>query len=298
MTPKRHSPISPTGVTDITEQAFRSLFECRSGPRGLSPIHVRIAAEGERFSLTLKVGQTRVLDGPWTSRLCLDGEELHPVGSWELVCRHRSRRVSYLEACQAWSGGVALWRHVLLAREDGWLILGDAVRAQNPGHWEYLSELTATDRISWRGTPSHTEGWICSKGQPVWRVLPVFASEWKTGSGLQPLDIVDRRLEIRGTFRGRGFFAPVWIDLFRSRAAQALTWRQLTVAEERRNLHPDEAAAYRVQVGTKHWLFYRTIGPAGKRSFFGHQLTSDLLLARWDHDKGVVPLLELVEVPD
>ncbi|MCS7236741.1 MAG: hypothetical protein NZ899_00540 [Thermoguttaceae bacterium] len=261
-------------------------------------MEVQAVAGGGDFELSITLGKTVILAGVWTTDLVFNDESLQPVSPWELVCRHRNRSVKYVEASQRWTAGVTLWRHLLLAPRDGWLLVAEAVTAPRDGEWQYRSLIPSTRGSTWRSVPRYTEGWIWAKGRAFCRALPVFASEWKAACSCRPIGIVNGWFQIAGGFAGRAFFAPVWFDLLRSRAGEAVTWRVLTVAEDRQIVPPDQAVAYRVQVGSKHWLLYRTLAPAKKRSFFGHQLVSDLLFARWDPEKDVLPLLELVDVPE
>lgn len=278
---------------------FAVRFSLAASGRRCPTVCVRITAADKELRLDVHVGPQQLFAGDWSTSLTWAGKVLNPVGPWELVCRHSSRRVSYLEASQEWTGGVTLWRHVLLAREDGWLIVGEAVTGgRREDRWGYASRLSLGGHIGWRSVTRHTEGWLLDRSQRRARVLPVFASEWKETSAPPPLSVKAGALVITGCFDGAAFFAPVWFDLSTSRVHMGCTWRQLTVAQDRAAVPNDVAVAYRVQVGGEHWLLYRTLAPAAKRSFFGHQLVSDLLFARFDREKGVLPLLELVQVPD
>jgi hypothetical protein len=75
--------------------------------------------------------------------------------------------------------------------------------------------------------------------------------------------------------------------------ASPATWRQLTVAENREILPSDVAVGYRVMVGKEQWLIYRSLGKPGNRTVLGHNLVTELLIARFDRQGEVEPLLEI-----
>jgi hypothetical protein len=83
------------------------------------------------------------------------------------------------------------------------------------------------------------------------------------------------------------------IDLKRKRTGKPLTWRRLTVAEERRVQPADRAVGYRVQIGRKQWLVYRSLAPIANRTVLGKNLSSEFLVARFNQDGECDPILEI-----
>ncbi|MEX0714781.1 MAG: hypothetical protein WD278_20765 [Pirellulales bacterium] len=55
----------------------------------------------------------------------------------------------------------------------------------------------------------------------------------------------------------------------------------------------DPAVGYRVQVGRQQWLIYRSLAERGNRTVLGHNLISEFLVARFDRQGKVEPLLEI-----
>jgi hypothetical protein len=264
--------------------------------RDIPSLRLEMSVAGETFQLKLTLGSHTILEGGWTTTLLADGRELRPTSAWEVVCRHHSSQTSYLELVQFWSEGLRLWRHVLLAREDGWLILGEAFTGSpRQRAWFYQTSLSFSNSdVHWCGKRQTTEGWITHAQGRLARILPIFAPEYKTADLRGVIRDEGLSLKVTSSFSGRAFFAPLWVDWRLSRLTERCTWRQLTVAENGRAVPFDTAAAYRVQVADEHWLFYRSLGPAGKRSFFGHQLLSELFFGRFNRQSGLVtPLLEV-----
>ncbi len=294
------------GCYDSQDQMFETRFRLPSRGRGASSIKIELQVRGEHFHLVASLEGSPLFTGLWSTTIItrpqgLTGrpEALRPVGPWRLVCRHNSRAVGYLEASQEWSQSVTLSRHVLLTRQDGWLVLGEALTgSKESSTWQYATTMSVDDAYRWKSVPHHTEGWLIRGHGPRLRVLPVFACEWKSGAIPPPVSLEGGLLQVAACFEGQAFFAPLWLDFWERRAKEKCTWRHLTLGQNRLAAPPDVAAAYRVQVGANHWVLYRTLAAPAKRSFLGHQLLSELLFGRFDPKKGVVPLLELIEVPE
>jgi hypothetical protein len=66
----------------------------------------------------------------------------------------------------------------------------------------------------------------------------------------------------------------------------------VTVAENLAAVPGDCAVGYRVQIGARQWLVYRSLGPKGNRTLLGHNLVSEMLVARFTRGE-VEALLEI-----
>lgn len=77
-----------------------------------------------------------------------------------------------------------------------------------------------------------------------------------------------------------------------------VTWRQLTVAEDRLIVPRDVAVGYRVQIGRAQWLFYRSLAECGNRTLLGQNLVSEFLAARFGRNGIAEPLMEIEATPD
>jgi hypothetical protein len=100
-------------------------------------------------------------------------------------------------------------------------------------------------------------------------------------------------IELQQETISANLYAPLWIDLDPKRGRKPFTWRQLTVAEERRIVPRDVAVGYRVQFGKKQWLIYRSLTPPRNRTVLGHNLATDFLIARFGRDGSVKSLIEV-----
>lgn len=248
---------------------------------------------------------------------------LAPESDWEEVCWLADAEAEYLELSADFAGGWRVERHILLARQDRFLFLADAVlgaadaprapeasidgrggngalRAdsrgaarRSGGGIEYAARLTLAPAARYEPAGLSHEGRLNAGGRRAAMVLPLALPEWRAESAPGSLAAVDGRLELRQTGPGPNLLAPLWIDLDSRRARRALTWRRLTVAESRRIVATEEAVGYRVQVGAAQWLIYRTLSQRANRTLLGHNLSTSMLVARFDRSGEVTPLVEI-----
>ncbi|MHB8902693.1 MAG: hypothetical protein ACYC6Y_28370, partial [Thermoguttaceae bacterium] len=88
-------------------------------------------------------------------------------------------------------------------------------------------------------------------------------------------------------------FAPLFLDLNARRMRRPGTWRRLTVAQSLEIVPANVAAGYRVMVGGQQWLIYRSLAAAANRTLLGHNLATEMLVARFDKAGEVQPLIEI-----
>jgi len=81
--------------------------------------------------------------------------------------------------------------------------------------------------------------------------------------------------------------------LSRKRIDKQLTWRHLTVGQQRQIAPDDVAVGYRVQVGKSQWLVYRSLAPAAIRTVLGQNVMHEFLVGRFHADGHVETLLEI-----
>jgi len=181
---------------------------------------------------------------------------------------------------------------MLLAREDYFLFVADAVLGNRPARLEYRGCLPLREPVTLDPAKETWEGSIRGRWGRV-RVLPLALPEWRVGTRVGSLLHTERGLELCQSVCGSSLFAPLFFDLKPRRMTRPLTWRQLTVAENRRIQPPDVAVGYRVMVGKDQWLIYRSLAEVGNRTLLGHNLSNELLVARFDREGEVEPLVEI-----
>ncbi len=130
----------------------------------------RIAAVFPRRSCRIElVASGRVAaSGEWRFQITQQGQQLQPISDWESSCWYTDEDVDYLELEIELTGGVKLERQIVLAREDRFLLLADAVLSPQPGNLEYRGVLPLAADIEFRGAEEGREGFLLhSRGAAV-----------------------------------------------------------------------------------------------------------------------------------
>src|SRR5690606_38240506 len=110
-------------------------------------------------------------------------------------------------------------------------------------------------------------------------LLPVGQSEWESDPRLGEVE-TEEGITIEAFGEACGLHVPLFFDLDTSHRDAPRTWRHLTVAEKLEYLPRDKAVAFRVQVGKRNWIFYRSLTVKANRTFLGVNLISETLIAR------------------
>lgn len=306
----------PTVQSDWAAAALLRPDWSRGSPR------LAVLYPGQTMRVELACGKENVLAGPWSLEVTLDGRRLTPTSDWEQVCWVSDEDIDYLELEIGLDEGVRVQRQMALAREDRILFLADAVLGDRPGRLEYRAGLPLAPGMNFCPDKDGREG--CLEGaKRRARVFPLALAEWRSlwASGelravsfegksggdspaAQPSaefpdtarqlgDSSSHALELTHAVKAARLYAPLLFDLDRRRLARPFTWRRLTVAELLEVQPDDVAVGYRVAVGRRQWLIYRSLAPKGNRTLLGHNLSSEALLARFDPTGEVEALIEV-----
>jgi len=261
---------------------------------GWKPEEPRLAVtySGESVRLELECAEEILWSGAWDLEVSRDGERLQPHSSWEEICWISDDDADYLELELEFEAGLRVQRHLLLAREDHVLFLADAILGDRPAELEYRGVLPLADGISFHPAGESREGFLRGRGHLALG-LPLALPEWRGAAGSGELVETDRGLELRQQARARAMMAPLFFDLRAGRMTHPFTWRQLTVAENLKIQPPEVAVGYRVMVGKEQWLIYRSLAPRANRTLLGHNLATEMLVARFGRDGEVEPLVEI-----
>ncbi len=237
-------------------------------------------------------GSDLVWSGPWTLDVRWDGEPLLPQTDWEEVCWHTDRDADYLELEVSLGEKARVQRHLLLAKEDRFLMVADAILGVGRGKIDYCGSLPLSEGVRFEPAAEGREGRLLGK-KPRALVLPLALPEWRCDPRGGSLTATAQGLELSQSTEGSAIFAPLFFDLDARRMRRPFTWRQLTLAENLTILPGDAAVGYRVMVGKRQWLIYRTLRETGNRTVLGHNLVSQMLVARFNTDGEVDSLLEI-----
>jgi hypothetical protein len=248
---------------------------------GERSVCVHVAADGEAL-----------FAGTWELELRAGGKVAAPVGSWREVCCVSDEDCDYLELQIELSESLRVQRQMLLAREEKYLFLADAILGQRTQELSYCGRVPISGQLT-ASAASETREILLEGRKARALILPLALPEWRADPRGGALAVANQALELRQSCLGRCMFNPLWIDLSRRRADKPFTWRQLTVAEERQNQPRDVAAGFRVQFGSRQWLVYRSLAEPANRTLLGKNLSTEFLLARFDRDGETSTIMEI-----
>lgn len=259
-----------------------------------SPTSDRVAVvhAGQTVRMELGCGKDIVLSGDWSLSVVRDDCELRPQSDWEQVCWVSDADMDYFELEIALDGGVRVQRQLALAHDDRFLFLADAVLGEQPGKLEYRACLPLAAGVAFHPGKESREGCLeGTKRRAV--VLPLALAEWRSLWAIGEMQSTDAGLELTHAVKAPRLYAPLFFDLDRRRFTRPHTWRRLTVAESLEARSGEVAVGYRVAIGKKQWLIYRSLAGTGNRTLLGHNLSTEALIARFDQTGEVEPLIEV-----
>lgn len=285
--------VSPAAHCEATSLA---VLRPAWSPRDMLAVDYR----GRELCSELTCGGQVLWSGRCNPRIALDGVELSPASDWENLCWVSDDDADYLELQLELLGGVRVQRQMLLARQDRFLFAADAVLCERPAVIDYRLALPLVAGVAFMPGDQTREGFLASsEGRRRAQALPLALSEWSGDGHSGELSGAERALELRLTApAAQSLYAPLFIDLSPRRFSLPVTWRQLTVAEDRVIVPRDVAGGYRVQIGRSQWLFYRSLAECGNRTLLGQNLVSEFLAARFGRDGIAETLMEIEATPD
>lgn len=254
---------------------------------------------GAQLRIELDRAGEILFSGACNPRLTIDGTELAPQSRWEQLCWITDDDVDYLELELTLTRELRIQRHLVFARDDQFLLIADAVLGKQPGVIEYQMALPLAADVTAQPARETRETALLHDGRRRAMVLPLALNEWRSAPCRGELRAAPGSLELKQSAAGASnLFAPLFIDLAPRRLNRPVTWRQLTVAEDRQIQPDDVAVGYRVHVGSRQWLFYRSLAPCGNRTLLGHNLVTEFLAARFSRQGVPDTLIEIEATPD
>jgi len=230
--------------------------------------------------------------GKWGLELRMHGAQVAKPGDWEEVCWVSDDDIDYFEIEAHLPGGIRIQRQCMLARKDALLFLADAVLGSDRGTIEYTGILPTKGHSHFSGASDTRDGWLEGRKAKV-LVVPPALPEWRCDPRGGTLVTTERGLELRQSAVGTSLYAPLVLDLDRRRRQREITWRQLSVAENRELLPTDVAVGYRLQIGKAQWLFYRSLSAPGVRTVLGQNFGSEFYAGRFRRSGKVEMLVEI-----
>jgi hypothetical protein len=250
--------------------------------------------------MELASGKDILWSGDWEMDVRIDGASMSPIGEWSETCWVSDDDADYLELEIELTEGLRVQRHFFLARQDGFLFLADSILGTRFASLDYCGRLPLGGRTTFRRACETREGFLAN---PKVRAVgvPLALPECAADAAACPngsFEAVAHRdgtasLELRQSTLGSSLFAPMFFDLNRRRFGKPLTWRRLTVAESLKKQSPETAVGYRMAIGNRQWLIYRSLTPPRNRTLLGHNLSTEMLVARFTREGEVETLLEI-----
>ncbi|MDA1055603.1 MAG: hypothetical protein O3C40_34845 [Planctomycetota bacterium] len=251
-----------------------------------------VSYSNRQVRLELNCGSETVFSGNCNPELRVDGKLLEMELDWEEVCWHCDKDLDYLELEGRFENGWKVQRQMLLARDDRFLLLADAVLGETTADIEHQFTLPLPSGISFTPADETREG-ILRGRKPIAAVLPLQLPEWRAERAEGSLEQTTDGLRLRQKVRGRRLLAPLFIDLKPKRFSRQLTWRRLTVAQQLEILPADVAVGYRVQTGKRQWVIYRSLAPVASRSVLGQHFSGEFVLGRFPKEGELKQLIEI-----
>lgn len=251
-----------------------------------------VTYDDRSVAMELNCGRETVWSGPLEARISVDGESLAPTGDWEEVCWCADRDVDYLELEIKLEKGWQLQRQFILTREDRTLLVADSLIGRRAGAIDYQMSLPLAECVRFVPAEESNEGYLGVRDRLA-LVLPLALPEWRHERGPGELRGEDGRLTLGMQTSAAALYAPLFFDLKPSRMTEPFTWRRLTVAENLEIQRPDTAVGYRVQVGRRQWLLYRSLTPPTARTLLGQHLSTEFYFGRFRQDGEVEDLIEV-----
>ncbi|MCO6455870.1 MAG: hypothetical protein J5I93_11285 [Pirellulaceae bacterium] len=259
-----------------------------------APRSTYLAVAFDRPRMRCEVGSDRQswLGGDWETDFLVDGQAVDQASVWEEVCWFSDEDVDYLELERPLSDQWRVQRQMLLARRDGFVLLCDALLGERP------AELSCRSRIPLADEPrvypaKQTRELLLRTETGMARCLPLALPEWRIQPASGELCADARQLCWETSGRGRNLFHPLLLDLDRQRMDKECTWRRLTIGEQRQIQAADVAVGYRIQIGKKQWMLYRSLAAAANRTLLGQNYSNEFVLARFTRDGTCEPLIEI-----
>jgi hypothetical protein len=186
----------------------------------------------DQVTLEIAAGGETLLAGIWTGAFQFNGQPVGVQAPWREVCQISDKDVDYLELELQLEEGFKLQRQMCLGRKERFVYLCDSVLGHESGRLSYEQQLPLAPGINAMQDTEMRELTLASS-KPRARVLPLALPEWRSEQRQGELRLGENLLMLTTQLLGKNLCAPVWIDLDPKRHAKPLTWRALTVAENR-----------------------------------------------------------------
>lgn len=298
--PRRSKPAVGTMPSNQSDWAKFALL--RSG-WGVDADSVAIAHHQPLPQLDVTALGHALIHGYWKLKIRLGDADVELAEEWSCVCWQSDPDADYLELQMIGPGKLRVERIVMLSREEGFLIVADAIsgvpnadgpagrRATTKQLIQYESRLALCDGLVGSAEGTTREARIVGKRLKA-RVFPLGIPQDRVHSTPHSLTFDKNELVLQQVAEGEGLFAPLLFVWNPSLARVDATWRQLTVTEEGKVVGNDIAVGYRLKLGAYQLFLSRALKKTGNsRACLGHHTFNETTVAKFDSNGDVEPIL-------
>lgn len=282
--------VDPMCYSGWAEQAVLRTNEKLAAPRFV------LNFSQKRYRAELLDRGEPILSGDIETTLTIDGQAAPQTGDWHEVCWHSDDEGDYLELEATFGESVRVQRQVYLDRQEQIFLLADALLLERSAEIVHEMRWTCAPKILVQSFDETTE-LLLDGPSTATTVFPLAAAEWREAPSACRLSVETvgavEALQMVYRGKGEGAFVPWCFHFTGSRRGIPVTWRKLTIAEDRHPIPSDQAAGYRVQVGDDQWMVYRSLDGVFNRTLLGQNINSEFYLARFLEDGTVEKMLEL-----
>ena len=238
---------------------------------------------------------TRIFSGDWDVTVERDGKTALIDHAWQELCWFTDDDVDYLELECSVGDECKIQRQIMLIRDEGMIFFADALIAKEAAQWKISSSWTLSQGVRFMNDPKMNECRLMranadednsAEGVTKALLIPVAMPEWKRGTKAYSMDCHRDQLQLTASTTAKNLYSPLVVPLRNLDKPLSFTWRQLTVAEELQIQPRDIADAYRLQINTDQWLFYRSLTPCTRRTVMGLHLNTEFYAGRFCSSDG------------
>ncbi|MDP1797334.1 MAG: hypothetical protein Q8K78_07630 [Planctomycetaceae bacterium] len=241
--------------------------------------------------LDVTIAGEPIIHGPWALQLRIGDAQIELADEWSCICWETDPEADYVELQMCGPGKLRVERMILLSRTDQFLFVADSISGVKNERIEYASQLPLVPGLTATADTETRQGQLRGPRSRV-RVIPLGLPADRVHSTPHECTITDGAIRLKHIAEGRGLLAPLVLDWHPSRRNSTVDWKPLTVTEEGKILRSDQAAGYRLRIGSSQWLFYRSLQSTGmSRAVLGHHSFNETVIARFDKAGDVEPLL-------
>jgi hypothetical protein len=247
--------------------------------------------------LDVTLGGLPYLHGAWDLQVSLDGSPVELAEEWSCACFETDPDADYVELQMIGPGKLRVERMLLLSRTERFLLIVDSISGVRQRSIDYSARLPLAPEVT-AEADRLTREWSLTCQKRKARLFPLAQPQQKVDSTPHRVALEGDGLRFEQQVQGNGLLSPVVIDWHPDRKTKPAEWRRLTVSEDGHSVGADIAGGFRWRAGASQWLLYRSLKrPVTPRAVLGHHTNNETVIARFDAQGDVDPLL-LIEADE